>query len=107
MWCKVNQVGGADLVVKQKDFLEVVASAELGDIPSQAKRVPKRHGSQIDCDHLQIVGDIERSIRQECSKTMKLKGLWNTGGYCLSNNGYNQLAKDRKVFLFCLSGGEW
>ncbi|HWY99806.1 MAG TPA: hypothetical protein VNX17_01925, partial [Edaphobacter sp.] len=60
------------------------------DIPSYAKRVPKRHGSQMDCDRPQIVGDIERSIWQESSKTMNLKGFWNTGGYLPSRNAQTQ-----------------
>jgi hypothetical protein len=98
MWCKVNQVGGADLVGEAGGFLEVVASAELGDIPSQAKRVPKRHGSQIHCEPGANCGDIERSIRQESSKTMKLKGLWNTGGYCLSNKACTTARKGEKSF---------
>src|SRR5258707_7715518 len=106
MWCKVNQVGGADLVGEAEGFLEVVASAELGDIPSHAKRVPKRHGSQIHCEPGANCGDIERSIRQESSKTMKLKGLWNTGGYCLSNNAYNSSQRREKFFSFgCLEAG--
>jgi hypothetical protein len=51
----------------------------------------------------QIVGDIERSIRQKPSKAMNRKALRNTGGYWLSSNVCNCLANERKVFLF--SGG--
>jgi hypothetical protein len=75
MWCKVNQVERADLAGKRKISLEVVASAELGDIPSLAKRVPKPHRGRFVAKPLQIVGDIERSILQECSKTMKSRDL--------------------------------
>jgi hypothetical protein len=48
----------------------------------------------------QIVGDIERSILQESSKTMNLKGLWNTGGYCLSSNALPSWNKRENFFSF-------
>jgi hypothetical protein len=50
--------------------------------------------------HLQIVGDIERSIRQRSSKMMKLKGFWYTGGYCLSSKARTQLSKRENFFSF-------
>jgi hypothetical protein len=80
----VNQVEGADVVRETERFLlEVVASAEWGDIPFLCKASAKAHGLKIQRDRPQIVGDIERSIRQESSNAMNLKALWNTGGYCL------------------------
>jgi hypothetical protein len=57
-------------------------------------------GRGFSANRPQIVGDIERSILQESSKTMNLKGLWNTGGYCLSSNAGAQLEEERKLFLF-------
>jgi hypothetical protein len=60
--------------------------------------------SGTDCrflaNHRQIVGDLERSIRQENHKMMNLKGFRYIGGYCLLSKACTELAKKRKVFLF-------
>src|SRR5258706_6002154 len=104
MRCKVNQAGGADLVgVNRKISLEVVASAGLGDIPSRAKRVPKGHGSQIQCEPPANCWRHREKYPAESSKMMKGKGFWYPGGYCPSSKARTQSAKMRKVFLFWLS----
>jgi hypothetical protein len=52
-----------------------------------------------------IVGDLERSIRQKSSNTMKLKGFWNIAGYCPSMRVGNSIGEERKLFLFWWRGG--
>src|SRR5258708_28443295 len=81
-------------------FVEVVASAELGDIPSQAKRVPKRHGSQIRCGSSANCWRHREKYPAESSKTMKVKGFRYTGGYCLSNKACTQLSMRENFFSF-------
>jgi hypothetical protein len=56
-------------------------------------------GRRFVATHLQIVGDIERSILQESSKLMKLKGFRYIAGYCLSSKACIQLQKE-KIFIF-------
>jgi hypothetical protein len=55
---------------------------------------------QFVANHLQNVGDIVRSIPQECPKTMKLKGFWYTAGYCLSSKACPGRRKREKLFSF-------
>jgi hypothetical protein len=73
MRCKVNQAGGADLIgVNRKIFLEVVASAELGDIPSRAKRA-KGAGWQIQSEPPANCWRHREKYPAESSKMMKGK----------------------------------
>src|SRR5882757_1191548 len=48
---------------------------------------------------VQIVSDVERSILQESSKTMKLKGFWYIAGYCLSSKACTRLGKKEENFF--------